>query len=464
MKDTSHFIQSVRELTIPIHALFFTIDIDSLYTNIPIHAGIKAVENVFQQYPDPSRPDQELLQLLYINLTKNDFIFDGKFYLQTKGTAMGKRFAPAYANIFMADWETKALAKSIKKPLHYLRYLDDIFGIWVDSESEFNDFIILLNTFDPSIKLKHTQSYQSVDFLDTTVFKGPEFHITNKVDLKVYFKPTDTHALLHKTSFHPKCTFAGIVKSQLIRFSRICTRHSDFILATQVLFKSLRKRGYSRTFLRRCFNTFQSTKSKTQDQLIPLITTFSTPTVRLNRKIKNNFKIHITESGLIPNHSVISAYKKNKNLKDILVRASLPPPKKPLKEKTSIQDIFQKLQFVKSHHTSKIFPISQFFSPHTSNIIYLIYCDICGKQYVGQTQNTLLTRFTQHRYNILRHHKTQTPLVKHFLYHGLGAVRLAGLQSASIWTKIDRLKNEYKWIKNLSTLHPHGLNIYGSFR
>lgn len=29
--------------------------------------------------------------------------FNKEFFLQIKGTAMGKKFAPAYANIFMAE-------------------------------------------------------------------------------------------------------------------------------------------------------------------------------------------------------------------------------------------------------------------------------------------------------------------------------------------------------------------------
>lgn len=64
---------------------------------------------------------------------RNDFIFNEKFYLQIKGTAMGKRFAPAYANLYMANWEEEALTKCVHKPLCYLRYLDDIFGIWTVS-------------------------------------------------------------------------------------------------------------------------------------------------------------------------------------------------------------------------------------------------------------------------------------------------------------------------------------------
>lgn len=65
------------------------------------------------------------MQLLHISLTKNDFEFDGKFYLHTKGTA-SKKFAPAYANIYMAEWKKTAFLKCDKIPLKYYRYLDDI--------------------------------------------------------------------------------------------------------------------------------------------------------------------------------------------------------------------------------------------------------------------------------------------------------------------------------------------------
>ena len=79
---------------------------DSLYTNTNL--GLTAVREAFQQYPDPNRPDDILLNLLEINLTRNDFVFNQQRYLQTRGTAMGKKFAPAYANIYMAAWEKLA--------------------------------------------------------------------------------------------------------------------------------------------------------------------------------------------------------------------------------------------------------------------------------------------------------------------------------------------------------------------
>lgn len=71
-----------------------------------------------------------------------------------------------------------------------------------------------------------------------------------KVSTKVYFKPTDSHALLHRSSYHPKHTFKGIIKSQIIRFYRISSKDSDLQESISTLFRSLGNRGYSRRFLR----------------------------------------------------------------------------------------------------------------------------------------------------------------------------------------------------------------------
>lgn len=44
-------------------------DINSLYTNIDIGEGLQAIQESLTQNPDPTKPDTELLQRLYINLT-----------------------------------------------------------------------------------------------------------------------------------------------------------------------------------------------------------------------------------------------------------------------------------------------------------------------------------------------------------------------------------------------------------
>lgn len=457
IKDSYYFIDLVKSLTIPADSFLFSIDIDSLYTNIDIAAGLQAVREIFQKYPDAKRPDKEILELLEINLRRNDFEFDGDFYLQVKGTAMGKRFAPAYANIFMARWEAEALEKCPRKPLHYLRYLDDIWGVWTYSKPDFEEFIRTLNAHDWSIQCKYELDDKKIDFLDTTVYKGRNFEVHNKLDIKVFFKKTDTHALLYKSSFHPRHTYRGIVKAQLLRFHRICTRQEDFQEAVKELFVALRKRGYSRQFLRQCLRSFLDRKEALEGDRIPLITTYSLFNVQMHKKLKENFDSLMINTGVLPNRTVISAYRRNKNLKDYLVRARLTSQQ--FLKPTVLFGTFCSLTFVKNRVKKTIFPVRQRFTPQSTNCVYLIFCVKCGIQYVGETKNSISLRMTQHRYNIKNRRERQTPLVEHFISHSYKSLRVAGLERNALWTDWERKKVERRWIYRLDTKEPDGLNI-----
>lgn len=455
IKDTYHFIDIVKGLKIPTNSFFFSLDVDSLYTNIDIQAGLGVIKKTFAKYPRDDRPDVEILELLEINLTRNDFVFNGNFYLQIKGTAMGKRFAPSYANLFMANWEEEVLAKCKLKPLHYFRYLDDIWGVWPHTLEEFKQFMNTLNAHDPSIQLKSEINQNSIDFLDTTVYKSPEFYVNGKLDIKVFFKKTDTHALLYKSSFHPKHTFRGIVKSQLLRFFRICTKEGDFWEAVRILFGVLKKRGYSRSFLRQCLGSFQDQKLVYPNKRIPLITQFSSISKVLNSKLKRNFKEFLGDLGIFNNYEVVSAYKKNKNLKDLLVRAKLESSQESYKE----MEQFCPYKYVKNTITKKIFKITQIITPQTVNVVYLCFCSKCNIKYVGETRNSMRKRMWQHKYNIINKKEINTPLVNHFILHGFQSLKIMGLQSNIIWTTKERKAVERRWMYLLGTIEPDGLNI-----
>lgn len=71
IKDTYQFIELVIKLSVPLNSLFFTIDVESLYTNIDIPAGLATVRRFFQKFPARKRPDEEILKLLEINLKCN---------------------------------------------------------------------------------------------------------------------------------------------------------------------------------------------------------------------------------------------------------------------------------------------------------------------------------------------------------------------------------------------------------
>lgn len=230
------------------------------------------------------------------------------------------------AQLWAQLW-ANAFKKCHLPPKIYLTYLDDIWGVWTHSRTKFDSFVQTLNSHHPSIKVEPLISEKEVNFLDTNIFKGPNFLETGKLDSKVYFKPTDTHSLLHRNSFHPKHVFTGILKSQLLRFSRICTQKQDEHVARKELFSALRERGYSRHFLRKAVKAAQAQKPKEVDikQKIPLIITYSSYGKKAIRTLKNNFEQVLEGTN---SFRIIPAYRKNPNLKQLLVRAKVPPTTK----------------------------------------------------------------------------------------------------------------------------------------
>jgi hypothetical protein len=101
VRDTTHFLTIINSIPKPLpqDTILVTLDVCSLYTNIPNQEGMRAVQealNIHRTGPQ-NPPNSSILRLLYMVLTMNNFEFDGQNYLQTGGTAMGTKLAPNYA-------------------------------------------------------------------------------------------------------------------------------------------------------------------------------------------------------------------------------------------------------------------------------------------------------------------------------------------------------------------------------
>ena len=65
---------------------------------------------------------------------------------QVNVTAMGTRVAPTYANIFMSDFEQKFVYTYRLQPEVWLRYIDDVFMLWLHGATELEKFLEYLNS------------------------------------------------------------------------------------------------------------------------------------------------------------------------------------------------------------------------------------------------------------------------------------------------------------------------------
>lgn len=84
-------------------------------------------------------------------LKNNFFEFNNEVKQQISRTAIGTKFAPPYACIFMDEIETKFLKTQVLQPLVWFGYIDDIFFTWTHGEDSLIKFNDGFNSFHPNI-------------------------------------------------------------------------------------------------------------------------------------------------------------------------------------------------------------------------------------------------------------------------------------------------------------------------
>ena len=117
VRDTKDFLTKLNHVRHKLkEILLVTLDVKSLYTNIPTMKVLKLLEKLMT--------NTYLKQYLSLILTLNNFIFNCSHYIQVMGCAMATICAQAYANIFMPQFEAKHIYPYIHgKALLFLRYI-----------------------------------------------------------------------------------------------------------------------------------------------------------------------------------------------------------------------------------------------------------------------------------------------------------------------------------------------------
>ena len=95
-------------------------DVESLFTNVPVDEAVEIVRRRLQEdeFLDERcpLPVDTIVDLLELCLKSTYFLFHGQFYQQVDGVAMGSPVSPIVANIFMEEFEQKALATMVNPP------------------------------------------------------------------------------------------------------------------------------------------------------------------------------------------------------------------------------------------------------------------------------------------------------------------------------------------------------------
>ena len=311
-------------MQLPNNAILVTLDVSSLYTNIPHNEGIDACRRFLDTRTDKHIPTETLCDLLRIILTMNNFTFNQHHYLQIHGTAMGTKMAPSFANLFLGIFETNALSNAPFHPHTWWRYLDDVFMIWTEGLDHLKIFVDYLNNIHPSIKFTTNHSLTNVPFLDVMV----SLH-NGTIETDLYTKPTDKHQHLLSSSCHPQHTKTAIPFSLALRLRRICSTDAKFTLRLNELRTYLLARGYGNTFLdsqfKRATNISRTEALRTNrhdsTDRLPFVVTYNPSLPRIPNILRKHFHILLSSKRCreVFKHPPIVAYRRTSNLRDILV-------------------------------------------------------------------------------------------------------------------------------------------------
>ena len=170
MKDTSNFLSKLKNLgKIPENAFLVTADVVGLYLSIPHDKGLEVLSKQFNTFDNRSIPTEDLVEMAEFALKNNHFEFNSTVKHQISGTAIGTKFAPLYACIFMDCIEKELLKNEQVQPWIWFRYIDDIFFIWTASEKELDKFLNHLNSFHHNLRFTYESSRETFNFLDVIV-------------------------------------------------------------------------------------------------------------------------------------------------------------------------------------------------------------------------------------------------------------------------------------------------------
>ena len=146
----------------------------SLFTSIPLKETINiAVDLLFEHNPNFQITKNEFKKLFDFATSSSHFLFDGIFYDQIDGVAMGSPLDPVLANLFMGYHEANWLQvfKGCEIIL-YCRYVDDIICLF-NSESDCDKFYEFLSKQHPNITCTfEKQQNNQISFLDIPSCNG----------------------------------------------------------------------------------------------------------------------------------------------------------------------------------------------------------------------------------------------------------------------------------------------------
>ena len=259
IKNTCDFVQQIKGITLQANECITSYAVSALFSSVSIDPAINIIRRKLEMDTRTSMKVEQVISLLEVCLKTTYFQFQGRFFEQLKGAAMGSPISLIVANLYMKDFEIKAINTAEYPPGIWKRYVDDTHLIIEATKKE--GFLEHINSIDLHIQFttEDAKANGSIPFLDTIVMPQPD----NSLLTTVYSKPTDTDLYLHWNSHHHLSAKFCLINTLKHRAKTVCSNQLLLKKEEDHLNRALRRCKYPEWTLTRASIT-QKKKTNTK--------------------------------------------------------------------------------------------------------------------------------------------------------------------------------------------------------
>ena len=372
--NTTHHLRNTEDWTKLASTLKLTpqeemvsFDVVSLFTSVPtdiaVSTALKRLEDHETLRERTQLTPKEIASLLSFCLGATELQFQGRFYRQIHGTAMGSPVSVVIADLVMEELESKALSSYHSPPRVFKRYVDDT--VCIIAKDQINSFHSHLNRQNSHISFTvERYSDNGLPFLDTL----NKVLDDGSVDVTIYRKKTHTDRYLCYDSHHAPQHKVAVVRTLYCRAEKLLNNEEHKTNEKHHLHSVLQANGYPGKFIDR--HKTCKPKTQTEEDSQPTKRGFAVlPYIKgTTEKIQR----------VLRNHQIKTAVKPVSTLRQILSKPKDPIPRE---KKTGV--------------------------------IYQIPCKECNAVYIGETKRALKTRQKEHMDSVRRDKAERSALAEH---------------------------------------------------